>query len=332
MTRDAPDPDDEPDPLAGLLRDLRADARVSHGAPDAAGPAPGADPPIAPDLGDGGRYRPSPVRFVSLPPSLRSVDLGVGLRAVRGMLVVAVVVTLVLGGRWAWALREASPTTGEVVGPVAAGPGAPDAVAVEESGPGTTVPPVDPVAATAGDGQGSVAAGGSAPSAVTPALLLVHVAGRVGDPGVVEVPAGARVIDAVHAAGGFAEDADQAALNLARPVVDGEQVWVGRPGEAAPVHAFPPGMPPGSAGGSGAGGGGGAGGAPGVGAGTLLDLNAATQADLEELPGVGPVTAGQILAWRDAHGRFTRVDELLEVSGIGERTLERLEPLVTVGG
>jgi competence protein ComEA len=83
-------------------------------------------------------------------------------------------------------------------------------------------------------------------------------------------------------------------------------------------------------------GGGGAGGAGGsVGAGgpaAPLDLNAASQADLEELPGIGPVTAGQILAWREEHGGFSSVDELIEISGIGERTLARLEPLVIVGG
>src|SRR5690606_24242269 len=151
--------------------------------------------------------------------------------------------------------------------------------------------------------------------------LVVHVAGEVLEPGVVTVPVGSRVVDAVRAAGGLTEEADESTLNLARLLVDGERVWVGLPGETPPVAPGPVGDAP-----SGGGGGGAAGPA------APLDLNAATQADLEELPGVGPVTAGHILAWRDQHGRFSSVDELLEVSGIGERTLAQLEPLVTVGG
>ena len=150
----------------------------------------------------------------------------------------------------------------------------------------------------------------------------MHVTGAVAEPGVVTVPAGSRVVDAVRAVGGVTDEADQSTLNLARPLVDGEQVWVGRPGETPPVA---PGPLPRAGGDPGDAGPGGAPSAP-------LDLTAATQADLEELPGVGPVTAGHILSWREEHGRFSTVEELLEVSGIGERTLAQLEPLVTVGG
>jgi competence protein ComEA len=153
----------------------------------------------------------------------------------------------------------------------------------------------------------------------------VHVTGQVTEPGVVELAVGDRVVDAVRAAGGFTTDADQSRLNLARPLVDGEQVWVGRPGEEPPLLAPLAGAAPGSSGGT----------APTGEAATaapLLDLNAANQAQLEELPGIGPVTAGRILAWRDEHERFSTVEELMEVSGIGERTFAQLEPVVTVAG
>lgn len=263
-----------------------------------------------------GRHR-GRVPLLSVPRSLRSVDLAVGLRAVRGLLVVAVVVTLVLAGRWAWAVRTAQsvPAT-DVVS---------ETVAQAQPSP----VPTAPLDAPSTDAAATTRAAAPA-DPPTPPRLLVHVTGQVGAPGVVQVQQGARVIDAVQAAGGFGPDADQTTLNLARLVVDGEQVWVGRPGESPPVSAGSPpraGMPSLQGGASGADGGGPGGGAPPV-----LDLNTATQSDLESLPGVGPVTAGHILAWRDAHGRFTRVDELLEVNGIGERTLAQLEPLVVVGG
>jgi competence protein ComEA len=327
MTRAAPPSDEVTDRLGDLLRDLRpSGAAADQGPPD------------------GGRHRPTTVRFLSLPASLRGIDLAVRLRAVRGLLVVAVVVVGVLGGRWAWALLDASPAAdGQVVATTGGVVGTPAGVAGSPAGPvpgpaqaGGSVPAARPTPADGSDvtvapgTTGSAHPGGGAAPSPAPALLLVHVAGQVGDPGVVELPAGSRVVDAVAAAGGLTPDADPTALNLARPVVDGEQVWVGRPGEPPPTHA-PAGMPPPGPGATGTPGTGQAGVVGGPGA-PLLDLNTATQADLEELPGVGPVTAGQILAWRDAHGRFSRVDELLEVSGIGERTLERLEPLVTVGG
>jgi competence protein ComEA len=109
-----------------------------------------------------------------------------------------------------------------------------------------------------------------------------------------------------------------ARLNLARVLADGEQVLVPAPGDPVADPASPSsGAPVG------------AGGAVGAGAGPL-DLNAATASALDQLPGVGPVLAGRIVAWRLAHGRFTSVDELGEVDGIGPKALERLRPLVRV--
>lgn len=155
--------------------------------------------------------------------------------------------------------------------------------------------------------------------------VFVHVHGRVALPGLYELASGARVVDVVAAAGGFADDAEQGAVNLARPLVDGEQLYVPAVGEAAAAG-------PGSGAGAGAGAGAGSavgGGASGPGA-ALVDLNSADAAALETLPGVGPATSAAILEWRRQNGAFRSVDDLLGVSGIGEKTLAKLSPLVTV--
>jgi len=144
---------------------------------------------------------------------------------------------------------------------------------------------------------------------------------------VVRLPTGARVEQALAAAGGPRRDADLTRLNLARVLVDGEQVWVPRPGESGgPEAAGPVGFPVGS----GPGGSGGRGGGSGsAGAGLApVNINTATLADLDTLPGVGPVLAQRILDWRSQNGRFSTVDELGEVSGIGDAVLARLRPLV----
>jgi competence protein ComEA len=142
--------------------------------------------------------------------------------------------------------------------------------------------------------------------------VAVHVAGRVRRPGLVRLPAGSRVQDAIRAAGGVTSGADLNAINLARKLTDGEQIRVPAPGDPAP----PPdaASPPGSSGATPS--------AP-------LDLNTATAEQLDTLPGVGEVTAGRIVTYRSAHP-FTTVDELLEVPGIGQRRFEQLKDLVTV--
>lgn len=145
----------------------------------------------------------------------------------------------------------------------------------------------------------------------TEGVVVVDVAGKVRRPGVVTLPAGSRVVDALRRAGGAKARVDLSALNLARVLTDGEQVLVG----IAPATGVAPA----------------AAAAPGAGpSGPLVNLNAATQAELEGLPGVGPVTAGKILQWREEHGRFTAVDDLLEVDGIGEKTLADIAPHVTL--
>ena len=155
-------------------------------------------------------------------------------------------------------------------------------------------------------------AAGAAPPGPA-AELVVSVVGRVVRPGVVRVPDGARVADALDAAGGPLPETDLTALNLARRLGDGEQLLVG--------IAAPPGVPADS----------GAAGAPAAAGGTsAVDLNAATLEQLDTLPGVGPVTAQRILDWRTANGRFTAVEQLREVDGIGEARYAKLKDLVRV--
>lgn len=166
-------------------------------------------------------------------------------------------------------------------------------------------------------GSADASTGDAGPSGdveVDTAPLLVHVLGAVTKPGLVELGAGARVVDAVAAAGGFTADADPAAVNLARPVVDGEQLVVLAIGQVP--------APAGAAGAAGAAGGG----AP-AGDG-LVHLNTADVADLDTLPRIGPALAQRIIDWREANGPFTSVDQLLEVTGIGDAVFSGLAELV----
>jgi len=176
-----------------------------------------------------------------------------------------------------------------------------------------------------GPGLGTGAgAQGPGPGA-TAVALVVHAAGAVSQPGVHRLPAGSRVADLLAVAGGPTAEADVDRLNLAAPLTDGERVYVPRVGEVAVAPAV---GPSGSAAGSpGSGSGGGTGAAPG----TPIDLNRATEAELDVLPGVGPATAAAIVRHREANGPFSRVDDLLEVRGIGPAKLESLRDLVRVG-
>ncbi len=151
--------------------------------------------------------------------------------------------------------------------------------------------------------------------------VTVHVAGAVGQPGLVRLPVGARVADAIEAVGGLQIDADTTRLNLAREVVDGERLDVPRVGAVAAGDAGEDAAAAPSTAGD-------AGGA--VRPDGTLDLNLADAGDLEELPGVGPVLAGRILEWRETHGPFTEVGQLRDVAGIGEKTFQSLAPLVAV--
>lgn len=145
-------------------------------------------------------------------------------------------------------------------------------------------------------------------------LIFVHVGGAVARPGLYRLRDGSRVDDAVRAAGGTLEDADLDSLNLAAKVRDGDKVLV--PSKGGAGEAKTAGGP--SAGGS----------APAQG--NRVNLNTATAADLDALPGIGPALAERILAYRQQHGGFRKVEQLLDVAGIGPKTFEELRDLVTV--
>ena len=169
----------------------------------------------------------------------------------------------------------------------------------------TVVAPTVAASARKSDPAGAVAS-------PAPGMLYVQVVGQVVHPGLYVVRDGDRVMDAVAAAGGFTRAADQAGINLARRVADGEQLVVPAVGQA------PAGGP--------AGGGAGGAGAPGA----KVNINTADAATLETLPRVGPAMAQRIIAWRTKNGRFRSIQDLRSVSGIGDATFAQLEPLVTV--
>ncbi|MCL1840225.1 MAG: helix-hairpin-helix domain-containing protein [Propionibacteriaceae bacterium] len=174
-------------------------------------------------------------------------------------------------------------------------------------------PSVAVVASGSAAASASPAANPASPSVVP---IKVHVLGAVASPGVVTLAPGSRVEDALAAAGGLRGDADPAQLNLAAVVADGAQIVIGTKQD-----------PQGQINGTEAAG---AGAATGAASGAVINLNTASQAQLEQLPGVGPVTAQKIIAWRDQNKRFTSVSELQEVDGIGPKTFAQLEPYVTV--
>ena len=225
------------------------------------------------------------------PARLAGARINPGRRGLLAMAVVTVLTVLVAGG---WVL--------------AARPHPMLAAATPDASPTGSVEP----SLVPGGSLKSPRAGPAGSSGAGPTQLVVDVAGKVRKPGVYRLPPGARVDDAVRAAGGFLSGVDPVTVNLARKLLDGEQVLIGVPGPGA------------------AGAGTGSAAAPGAATG-LLDLNAATLAQLDGLPGVGPVLAQHILDWRTEHGRFDSVDQLNGVSGIGDSKFADLKPLVAVG-
>ncbi|MEU1847345.1 helix-hairpin-helix domain-containing protein [Micromonospora sediminicola] len=211
-----------------------------------------------------------------------------GRRGVRALAAVAALVVLV-AAVWAWRSRP----TAEPVGPVAPAGVGPAGEATREPAGATT----EAAAPAGSSGQ-----------------VVVAVAGRVRRPGLVRLPAGARLADAVEAAGGALPGVDVALLNPARRVTDGELILVGvtaAPGQPAPGPAAGGGPPAGPAAGP-------------------VNLNTATLAQLDALPGVGPVLAQRILDHREQHGGFRSVSDLRQVEGIGDARYEQLKDLVTV--
>lgn len=180
------------------------------------------------------------------------------------------------------------------------------------------LPPVEMVSSAA-PSPGSASSGPAAP-------VVVSVVGLVNAPGLVTLDPGARIADALEAAGGAVDGADLLGLNMARRVTDGEQIVVGigaPPGQpvqmGSSVVADPAASPAAPE----------AGGAS-SGPASLVDLNSATLEELDTLPGVGPVTAAAIVAWREANGRFASVDQLADVDGIGPVRLDKLRDHVRV--
>jgi competence protein ComEA len=198
-----------------------------------------------------------------------------------GQLTVVVVLVVVALGVGAWWLASGDDPEIAAMGPTPVG---------------------DLVSTSAGPSSGSTNVEGAG-------SVTVDVAGKVRRPGIAVLESGARVIDALEAAGGARPGVDLTSLNLARVLVDGEQILVG--------IELPAGVAPSAAG-------------TGAPVASLVNLNTADQVALETLPGVGPVTAQSILAWRTEHGAFTSVDQLLDVDGIGEATLAKLTPYVTL--
>jgi competence protein ComEA len=169
---------------------------------------------------------------------------------------------------------------------------------------------------------GSLQSPVSGPSPSPTGSLVVDVAGKVRHPGVYRLPSGARVQDAVTAAGGMAAGVDPVSVNLARKLTDGEQLVIGLPAPPEPAIS--------GAGGAASRSGGGPVGSGGSSGSGPVDLNTATVEQLDALPGVGPVLAQRIVDWRSQHGRFDTVDQLSDVAGIGAAKLADLTPLVIV--
>lgn len=170
----------------------------------------------------------------------------------------------------------------------------------------------------------------ASPSAKPDSPVVVSVVGLVHTPGLVTLAPGARIADALTAAGGAVNGADTIGLNMARPLLDGEQIVVGvapRAGQPATLGSSVSSGPATSATSA----------APGKGPasttakpGEVINLNTATAQQLDALPGIGPVTAAAIVSWREAHGKFTSVDQLADVEGIGPARLEKLRALVRI--
>lgn len=158
-----------------------------------------------------------------------------------------------------------------------------------------------------GDGDGGSGSGSGSGGDMTPGVpIFVHILGAVSAPGLYELRDGDRAVDAVAAAGGFTEGADLAQLNLARFVSDGEQIVV------PIIGAEPPST------------------SPGLTASGKVNINTADAVALETLPRVGPAMSARIIAWREQNGRFVVVEDLMNVSGVGEKTFDGLKELISI--
>jgi len=225
-----------------------------------------------------------------------------GRRAALAMAVAAVMAAAIAG----WWVLQSRPHSTPLATASASG-------SVGSTSTGAAPPTGSPTGSPAAVGSAASPAGSAATPAGNPSVaeLVVDVAGKVTRPGIYRLAQGARVADAVQAAGGALPGTDLTTLNLARKLSDGEQIAVGVGGAADAGPAGDAGATGGSAAGP-------------------VNLNSATLAQLDALPGLGPALAQRVLDWRGQHGRFDSVDQLREVSGIGEAKFATLRPRVTV--
>jgi competence protein ComEA len=289
----------EPAPAKPIAESDDLDVGTDAGAPG----QPGADSFDRGRRAGDARPVPTPLLTASGRHSARPLSADAGRWGLdpQHVTVLALLVAAVLAVAGWWVLRaspHATPvhlanerTVPSRVGPTAAAP----------TEPSTPIPP-----------GGALGTPTAATTSAT-GTVVVDVTGRVRRPGIVELPVGSRVNDALHAAGGARPGVHTSTLNLARPLVDGEQIVVGAkvPAAYAPTAPVPTGAVTSAAPAS-------------------VDLNTATQDQLETLPGIGPVTAVAILQWRTENGSFTSVDQLLDVAGIGDVTLANIRAYVHV--
>lgn len=282
---------------------------------------------------------PEPIAWRHPPPLAQRVMRAVGAPAVVGgaVLLAAIVISVVLAllRPHAWeGAGAADPAGTQAVSSSAEG-------ASGASGRDSGADGSSNAGSSESGASGSGETAGAEGSAEGSGRVFVHVVGEVREPGVYELPGGARVQAALEAAGGPTKKAVLSGVNLARAVLDGEQIAVPNAREAAALSATAggPAAPDGAAGpGSGAAGTGAAGtGAAGSGAGGgsangtgLVNLNTADSATLQTLPRIGPALAQRIIEWREANGGFSAVDQLTSVTGIGEKTFEGMRDRVTV--
>jgi competence protein ComEA len=240
-----------------------------------------------------------------------STAVGPALRwRVGPRLAVLLGILAVAAGAWFW--WQAAAGRPEILPLSGVSSGSPDAEPAEEGAAGRGSGPGDDPAAVP-EGTGAASTG----------TVVVHVAGAVARPGVVQLPAGSRVHEAIAAAGGGTPGADLDRLNLATVVEDGQKIHVPLEGEEVPAADTPGTGQEAAAGGEGDGN-------AGTAAGSKINLNTAGVEELDALPKVGPVLAQRIVDWRKEHGAFKNVEELDAVDGVGPKMLEALLPLVTV--
>lgn len=232
------------------------------------------------------------------------VRIDPGRRAAVAMGAVVLVVALATG-LWLLSSRPRAAT-------LAASPAGAQASGTTSSA--GALPDTVPLSPTDAPAAGMTTLSASPAAVAASSEVVVDVAGKVRHPGLYRLPAGSRIDDALTAAGGARRGVDLSTLNLAAPLVDGQQILVGMPGAATVAAPVTPDV----------------GSDTGAVATAPVSLNTATLEQLETLPRVGPVTAQKILDYRSAHGSFTSIDQLKDISGIGDVTFAGLAPLVTL--